>query len=147
MSKDVAQEGKGKGKQGRPSKYTEELANFICSEIAEGKSLRSIIRDNEHVPSMVTIFNWLGNHESFVNQYTRAKDQSAEALADDIQDIARRTLNGEFEANSARVALDAYKWTAAKLKPKTYGDKVDVTSGGEPVQFTNGVPLPPNPNE
>jgi hypothetical protein len=28
-------------------------------------------------------------------------------------------------------AVDARKWVAAKLKPKKYGDKIDVTSGGE----------------
>ncbi len=147
MSKDVAQEGKSKKPTGRPSKYTQELADFICAEIAEGRSLRSIIRDNEHVPTMQTIFSWLRLHESFLDQYACAKEQSADALADDIQDIADSTLSGKYEPNAARVALDAYKWTASKLKPKKYGEKMDVTSGGEPVQFTNGVPLPPNPNE
>lgn len=33
-----------------------------------------------------------------------------------------------------RLQMDARKWYARSLNPKQYGDKVDVTSGGEPVK-------------
>ncbi len=111
-----------KPKNGRPSSYTQALANKICGLLAEGKSLRSIVRDNDDVPSMQTIFTWLGNNKKFLDQYVRSKEEAADALADDIQDISDRVLTKEYDPAAARVAVDAKKWIASKLKPKRYGD-------------------------
>lgn len=116
---------------GRPSTYTEDLAAEICAQLAEGKSLRSILKTNESYPAMSTIFKWLRDNDSFSEQYTRAKAESADALADDIQDIADGTLDGTYDPQSARVAMDGKKWIASKLKPKVYGDKLDLTTGNE----------------
>jgi len=32
-------------------------------------------------------------------------------------------VDGKIEPNVARVAIDAIKWTASKLKPKKYGER------------------------
>jgi len=37
--------------------------------------------------------------------------------------------NGE-NIQRSRVRIDTRKWLASKLKPKKYGDKVDLTHGG-----------------
>lgn len=39
-------------------------------------------------------------------------------------------LNGDYEVDRARLALDGLKWTAARLAPKQYGERtsVDVTA-------------------
>lgn len=42
--------------------------------------------------------------------------------------------NGDAVQRS-KLRVDARKWVAAKLKPKKYGDKIDVTSGNEPVKM------------
>ena len=108
--------------RGRPTDYTEELANDFCSRIALGRSLRSVVSDKD-MPSHQTIYNWLGKLPSFVEQYTRAKTDSADADADRIEEIAEKVLTGSYEPQQARVAIDAYKWTAGKKRPKKYGDK------------------------
>jgi hypothetical protein len=124
--------GKGRaGKGGRPSSYNQDLADEICAQLAEGMSLRSILKANTNYPAMATIFNWLRTNEEFLEQYTRAKTESADALADNITDIAAQTLKGTHDPQSARVAMDGYKWVASKLKPKVYGDKLDLTTGNE----------------
>jgi hypothetical protein len=61
----------------------------------------------------------------------RAKEEAADALAEDIIEIADEARQMRIDPNSARVAIDAYKWTASKLKPKKYGDKVDLTTNGK----------------
>lgn len=33
-----------------------------------------------------------------------------------------------------RLRVDTLKWYCAKLAPRTYGDKIDLTSGGEPIR-------------
>lgn len=36
-------------------------------------------------------------------------------------------------AVAQKVKIDAYKWRASKLAPKRYGDKLDLTSDGQPI--------------
>ena len=86
-------------------------------------------------------------NEDFCTQYTRAREDQADTLADEIIAIAdeqpeviavvdKRTgeliehkLDGAF-LQWQKNRIDARKWTAMKLKPKKYGDKVQV--GGDP---------------
>lgn len=79
------------------------------------------------MPSRQTVYSWLRTHEDFLDNYARAKDDSADALADDIIDIAQGVLNKKYDPQAARVAIDGMKWSASKLKPKKYGDKLDLT--------------------
>lgn len=112
---------------GRPELYSEELALTVLTRIAEGESLRKIA-GHDDMPSIFTIYKWIETVEGFSERYARAKQDAADSLAEDIQDIGDKTLKGFYEPAAARVAIDAYKWTAAKLKPKKYGDKLEVDS-------------------
>jgi hypothetical protein len=112
-------------KGGRPTDYTKELGDAICAELAGGKSLKRICEKKE-MPSRQTVYSWLRLPE-FLDNYTRAKDDSADALADDIIDIAQGVLKKKYDPQAARVAIDGMKWSASKLKPKKYGDKLDLT--------------------
>lgn len=116
---------KAKGK-GRPTDYTPELGDKICGMLSGGMSLKRIT-DSEDMPSRQTVYTWLRLHEEFLDNYTRAKEDSADALADDIEEIAEGTLKGTYDPQAARVAMDGKKWIASKLKPKKYGDKLDIT--------------------
>lgn len=122
---------KGAGKSaGRPSSYTDEVGYEICGRIIEGESLRSICKSDE-MPSLATIFNWLHHQPSFLEHYTRAKAEQADTNAEDIQQLAHDVIKGTVDPQSARVAGDLLKWSSSKLKPKKYGDKLDVTTDGE----------------
>lgn len=126
--------------KGRPSEYTDTIFNDICGKLADGKSLKSIC-ETEDMPSKATFYNWINNNKDLLDKYARAKNDGADALADDIQDIADKVLNGAYDPNAGRVAGDLKKWVASKLKPKKYGDKLDMTSNGETlVQFINDIP-------
>jgi hypothetical protein len=92
--------------------------------------MRSIARD-ETMPAMTTLFKWLREHEEFAQQYAIAKTESAEAWAEQIAEIGQDTLEGKYDPAAARVAIDAYKWTASKLKPKRYGDRLDHSVEGQ----------------
>lgn len=112
-------------KGGRPTDYTEELADHICALLSEGNSLRKICRMDE-MPCLQTIYTWFRKHDGFVEQYARAKDNSADADADRLDEIAEKVLEGEYEPQAARVAADIIKWAASKKKPKKYGNVVGV---------------------
>lgn len=124
---------------GRPTDFSAELGDKICAQIAEGKSLRSICKADE-MPCTVTVYRWLRSHPEFCNQYARAREDQADAHADEILEIADDSghdfvdgkdgpvFNSEHVQRS-RLRVDARKWIASKLKPKKYGDKVAV--GGD----------------
>ena len=128
----------------RPSKFTQEIADQICDTIsASNKGLASICKDLKIAPS--SVFKWLTEHKAFTEQYARAREAQADYLADEMLEIAddssQDTLmtdkgpipNTEW-INRSKLRVDARKWIASKLKPKKYGDKLDVTSGGEPMK-------------
>lgn len=122
--------------------YSEEEIKRAKEIIVEGislsKSLKTIMEENKELPSRQTIYNWLNsNHEhfdsSFLDNYTRAREDAADLNAEEVNDIANKTLDGTYKPDQARVAIDAKKWTAGVKKPKKYGSKIDVTSKGESI--------------
>ena len=121
---------------GRPTDYTEELANNFCAELALGNSLRSVCGRDEF-PSHQTIYNWFTKYPAFLEQYARAKVDSGDSDADKIEEIAEKVLGGELEPAAARVAIDAYKWTAGKKRPKKYGDKLHTEHSGHINDYTD----------
>lgn len=64
----------------------------------------------------------------FAVGYAHAKRQQIEAMAEDIVDIAS---DETLDANERRLQVDTRKWLLSKLIPKTYGDKLDLTSDGK----------------
>lgn len=122
---------------GRPSIYTPEIAAHICAQIADGNSLRKICRE-EGVPSLTTIFEWLAAKPEFAEQYARAKEAQADAMAEDMLDIAdmppaigeKGTVDSGDVAHM-RLRIDTRKWIASKLKPKKYGDKIEQEIKGD----------------
>jgi hypothetical protein len=118
MSKD-----KPKNKGGRPSLYSEELIDEICVRLAQGQSMSKVCKSKD-MPHIATVWRWLNEKQEFHDKYMRAKEEGAEADADRIEEIAEGVLTGEYGPQEARVAMDAYKWTAGKKKPKKYGERI-----------------------
>lgn len=132
-------------KMGRPTTYTLTLADNICAQLAEGKSMRTVCK-GEGMPVMSTVFLWLRTHPEFSERYTQAKAEAADALVEEMLDISDDgtndwmeihdkegeavgyKINGEHVQRS-RLRVDTRKWIASKLKPKKYGERVDVDHG------------------
>ncbi|UXO93987.1 terminase small subunit [Pseudanabaena phage Pan3] len=126
-----------------PEGYGQETADAICERIADGESLRSICRDEE-MPSTSTVCKWLGKSADFAEQYARARELQADALFDDILDIADKGLKALDSPEDRRIQIDARKWMAGKLRGK-YSDKVKHVGGDSddaPIQIaTKAVDL------
>ena len=130
-------------KIGRPSGYTKEIGHGICTQLAEGKSLRTIIKGMSGV-SMSMVMRWLNDERfrEFREQYARAREMQAEVMADEIMDISDEDPMEELTTkagkivkrdsagvNRNRLRVDARKWIASKLLPKKYGDRLDIDLG------------------
>ena len=126
-----------KTKKGRPSIYTKKLADKICAQLAEGDSMRTVCKP-DNMPDKATLFRWIRTREDFRDQYARAKQESADALTDEMLDIADDGTNDwTTKANDdgsecdvinsehiqrSRLRIETRKWLSSKLKPKKYGD-------------------------
>jgi hypothetical protein len=143
-------------KQGRPSDFSEEIADEICELISEGKSLRKICQSDD-MPSRVTVNSWLKKGDkgeepfkSFLAQYVRSREEQADYYADEMIEIADESSNDTTQdfrgkdicnnewVNRSKLRVDARKWLASKLRPKRYGDRThQEISGpeGKPVEI------------
>ena len=142
----------GKPKLGRPSDFTDAIASEICDRLCAGESLRTIVRD-DHMPASSTVFKWLAARPAFAEQYARAREVQADAIFEDILDIADNATNDWMERHGeedkgwvangehiqrSKLRVDARKWMAGKLAPKKYGEKTAVELSGK-----DGAPLTP----
>jgi hypothetical protein len=119
---------------GRPTDYSPELAARICEQLSQGKSLRSVCKADD-MPAASNVFLWLQRHSEFKEQYEVAKAESADALTDDMLEIADNADSDNVQV--ARLQVDTRKWLASKLKPKKYGEKItNEHSGidGKPIE-------------
>lgn len=132
---------------GRPTDYTPELANKICDQISQGLSLRTIC-ESEDMPSGVSIFAWLKLYPDFLKQYELATDERTESQQEILIDLGDRAIEHAEEADpkAANAVVSAYKlkadnlkWSMSKMKPKKYGDKIDMTTNGKdlPIPLLN----------
>lgn len=126
---------------GRPSDYTQEMADYICAELADGKSLRAICREHEDL-NTGKVMRWLVANKEFQEQYARARELQADALFDETLDIAdqydtaKDILTPDL-INRAKLRIDTRKWIAGKLRPKKYGEKIQqehTGADGSPLQ-------------
>jgi hypothetical protein len=144
---------------GRPSSFTQEIADIICTRLGDGESLRGICSGDD-MPDKSTVMRWLADNLVFRDQYARAREVQADTMAEEILEISddgtndwmeRRSeaekgagvetgwvLNGEHVQRS-RLRVDARKWLASKMAPKKYGDKMQLGGDADnPVELRIG---------
>lgn len=97
--------------------------------------------------SYSVVIKWQQSNAVFAEAIARARLQQVEHMVDEIMEIAdceEGDASVEFDrygrpyavikgknVQRSRLMIEARQWRAAKAKPQVYGDKVDVTSGGE----------------
>jgi hypothetical protein len=118
--------------------FDQDVADHICEAIASGRGLISFLRESEDLPSYPTVMRWVRDQPEFADQYARAREDMADNDADKIADVAQAVVDGNIDPAAARVAIDAYKWSAGKRRPKRYGDnqRLEVENTGT-VQVTH----------
>lgn len=131
---------------GRPTSFNDDVAAVILERLADGESLRTICAA-EDMPNRSTVFRWLSQRTDFRDQYAHAREEQADALFDELLEIAddgsndwmeRKNKddqslgwveNGEALRRSA-LRIEARKWMASKLLPKKYGDRTQMEVSG-----------------
>ena len=117
-------------KMGRPSIKTPDMLNELCQRIANGEAM-STVCESEHIASVPTVIRWLREDEDFQSDYAHAMQARGQRYGERVTQIAARVERGEIDPNAARVAIDGYKWAAARLAPKQYGDRIETRHTGD----------------
>lgn len=126
---------------GRPTLYSEKLADDICELVADNYRLTEIEK-MRGMPTRRSIVNWLGKYPEFDVKYTRAREELALAMSDEILAIADDTSNDWMERRGekvpnmevvmrSRVRIDTRRWLMTKILPKKFGDRLELDHSGE----------------
>jgi|TARA_R110000823_G_scaffold245599_5_gene369761 hypothetical protein len=125
-----------------PFAWTDEIEAEIFERIANGESTRSICND-DWLPSWGTLNKRLASDPEFVARYARAREDQADKIFEEILTIADDAHNDWMERNGkddagwqangehiqrSKLRIDARKWMAGKLRPKVYGDKLELNA-------------------
>lgn len=123
-----------KPKMGRPSIFTDELANEICERVSLGRSLRSVCLDKD-MPTKTTVMRWLDENEDFCDQYRRACEDRETTYFEEMLTIADEVLPETAEVARAKLRIDTRKWVLARMNPKKYSDKVQEDNADNAVSL------------
>lgn len=143
---------------GRPSSFTQKIADEICERIAtQPRGIDRICDEDDDMPTARTVHRWLNEHDDFCQSYLRAKERQADLLFDQALQIADTPqlgrivkrkpvkvgeteimLGGEAVTSEEiteedmlghrKLQVDTRLRMAGKLAPKKYGDKTLVGS-------------------
>ena len=118
---------------GRPTIFSQEMADDICAALSGGMSLRAWCNEDGR-PAYGTVFRWLKEDAAFCEAYAHAREVQAHNDADRINQVLEACERLQIPPDVARVVVDGLKWTAARRAPKAYGDKLVLGSN-------DGAPL------
>ena len=104
-----------------------DIIERICEMLAAGQSMAQICRRKD-MPAESTVYKWLAEGGAFSERYARAREQQADLYADEIIEIADACEPEAAAVAKAKARIDARKWLAARLAPKKYGDRVNLSA-------------------
>lgn len=134
-----------------------EIMAHVLVNVACGRFVSRIFREDAtteggiKLPAPTTFWKWVLEDTSgeLEQKVADARAKGIEAILDETLDIADevqhdtiRDDNGTARPNSewitrSRLRVDTRIKLAQMMKPKTYGDKLDLTSGGKPLRELN----------
>jgi len=119
---------------------------LVLEAIANGDSLTTALTRVSPSPSYAWAKLQLRNNTELKAAYQQAIEDRADRLAEELMELADTPMPTGLDgpARSAwvqhlRVRIDVRKWAAAKLKPKTYGDRLDLSVMQEPISITKAL--------
>lgn len=132
---------------------TKQIVDAFLKQCALGKSIKTISKDPS-MPGFSTLWKWISEDEEINKKYWLAKQVTADIYAEEIVDIADDGSNDWMESNDpknagyalnkeniqrSRLRVDARKWSAAKLMPKRYSERVANEISGPDGGAVEGV--------
>ena len=118
---------------GRPTKYSEPLADRIVNAMIDGNDLVAVCRQ-PGFPDRASIYRWAAERPVFAARLDRAREALGDLAAFQIGEIANNCTPETAAAD--RIRLAALQWRASRLAPRKYSERrvsEIVGDGGGPV--------------
>lgn len=138
---------KPKMKRGRPSTYTDAIADAICERLAAGESLYSICKDPA-MPGWTTVWQWEQKHEYFANNSTRARERGCDHLAQQCLEIAdtpcegvETATNEKGETSEKRADMIQHRKLRIETRMRLIGKWSKRYSDKQQVELSGGLTL------
>lgn len=114
----------------------------ILNQIAQGQSLTTALKEPGS-PSYSWCKTQLRQNAELLARYSEAQQDRADRLADELLALADTLPPEHLDGPSKhayvaqlRIMVDARKWSASKLRPKVYADRVDVEVSNHQISIT-----------
>lgn len=124
---------------GRPTSYTDDTGDKICSLLGVGIPLKKICR-LDGMPSYTTVLKWQRDIPEFADLSARAKIEGTHALADEVIEIAD---DPTIDPADKRVRIDARLRLIGKWNRAVYGERVEQHNTIEKIDRIEVVVIDP----
>lgn len=129
----MAKVGRPKGSDTR----TPQIEQRIIDGLSEGIPLAVLCRE-KGMPHVSTVFRWAQEDEELSQSIARAREVGHDMIAHGTRQTARGKGDSTGDTHRDKLIVDTDLKLLAKWNPKRYGDRIDVTSGGEKLQREAG---------
>jgi hypothetical protein len=126
--------------------YSDEIALKLCERLAGGESLLKICA-TEGMPARSTIYSWLKANSSFQVMYLAAREEHADSEFERLDQLVNETPptddKGRIDmgwVQNQRLKVDALKWKLARMSPRKYSERIEITGA-------DGEAFVPKPDE
>ena len=102
----------------------QEKIQKVLTLISEGQSVRCACKAVE-----IPVMTFKDNADSV--QYARAREAQADTHFDEMLEPEDQCKDGNLDPQVLRAVIDSRKWRLARMRPKVYGDKIDVELSGK----------------
>jgi hypothetical protein len=114
----------------------------ILEAIANGAALSTALKSPTPSPSYAWAKLQLRINSELKLAYQQAVEDRADRLAEELIEIADTPMPEGLDGpgrsawvQQQRLRVDTRKWAASKLKPKTYGERLDLAVSQEPISI------------
>ena len=114
----------------------------VLEAIANGAALSTAIKCVSPAPSYAWAKLQLRDDHALKEAYQQAVEDRADRLAEELMELADTPMPAGLDGPSKsawvqqmRLRVDVRKWAASKLKPKTYGERLDLSVSHEPISI------------
>lgn len=123
----------------RLNEYNIEVCLKICEEVAQGGNIIRVLGSKTEYPTWSTFRRWKRDNDELRTLYINSQQDKAEALEKEMDDYRDMLISKEIDASTYNTLVQTLKWKMAKFYPKVFGDKTDITSGGEKLQTSIAI--------
>jgi hypothetical protein len=118
----------------------------VLEAIANGAALSTAIKCASPSPSYAWAKLQLRSNPELKVAYQQAVEDRADRLAEELIEIADTPMPEGLDGpgrsawvQQMRLRVDVRKWAASKLRPKTYGDRLDLSVSHEPISIIGAL--------